>query len=120
MTSRFSLSARVAQTDANGSWKANVYIIHSELDLYNNFTWFLTDPVNGDQFHQHDDRIYGHALFDELEGRFGAFRGVSLGAAAQPRELAGGCSVKVRNRCGYGEGSLSPRLCLPRSLESEL
>ena len=26
---------------------------------YNNFTWFLTDPVNGDQFHQHDDRVYG-------------------------------------------------------------
>src|SRR6202035_2087412 len=25
----------------------------------NNCTWFLTDPTNGDQFHQHDDRTYG-------------------------------------------------------------
>jgi hypothetical protein len=55
-TSRFSLSARVAQTDTDGSWKANLYIIHSELDLYNNFTYFLTNPLQGDQFHQHDDR----------------------------------------------------------------
>ncbi len=56
IASRFSLSARVAQTDADGSWKANFYIIHSTLDLFNNFTYFLTNPINGDQFHQHDDR----------------------------------------------------------------
>ena len=36
-------------------------MVKYELDLYNNFTWFLTDPVNGDQFHQHDDRVYGGA-----------------------------------------------------------
>ena len=58
-TDRFSLSARLAQTDDGGQWKANGYVVKYGLDLYNNFTWFLTDPVNGDQFHQHDDRIYG-------------------------------------------------------------
>ena len=31
------------------------------MNLWNNFTWFTTDPMNGDQFHQHDDRIYGGA-----------------------------------------------------------
>jgi outer membrane receptor protein involved in Fe transport len=56
-TDRFSLSARMAGTDDAGSWKANVYLIKSELDLYNNFTYFLTNPTLGDQFHQHDDRI---------------------------------------------------------------
>ncbi|MBO0758651.1 MAG: TonB-dependent receptor, partial [Bradyrhizobiaceae bacterium] len=56
-TDRFSLSARLAQTDSAGSWKADVYAIKSELDLYNNFTYFLTNPTQGDQFHQHDDRI---------------------------------------------------------------
>ena len=56
-TSRFSLSARMAQSDADGSWKANLYVIHSNLDLYNNFTFFLTNPLQGDQFHQHDDRL---------------------------------------------------------------
>jgi hypothetical protein len=32
-----------------------------DLDLFNNYTWFLTNPVDGDQFHQHDNRIYGGA-----------------------------------------------------------
>ena len=48
---RFSLSARLAETDNGGIWLANAYAVKSKLDLYNNFTYFLTDPVNGDQFH---------------------------------------------------------------------
>jgi outer membrane receptor protein involved in Fe transport len=57
-TSRFSLSGRVAQTTDDGSWKANAYVVKYTMNLFNDFTWFLDDPVNGDQFHQHDDRIY--------------------------------------------------------------
>ena len=60
-TDRASLSARMAQTLDDGSWKANAYIVKYALDLFNNYTWNLTDPVNGDQFHQHDDRVYGGA-----------------------------------------------------------
>ncbi len=56
---RFSLSGRWAQTDEGGSSKASLYLIKSSLNLWNNFTYFLTDPINGDQFHQHDDRILG-------------------------------------------------------------
>ncbi len=56
-TNRFALSARIAQTDDAGSWKANAYVVKSELDLFNNFTYFLSNPTLGDQFHQHDDRI---------------------------------------------------------------
>ena len=58
-TSRFSLSGRVAQTTDDGSWKANAYLVKYTMDLWNNYTWDTTDPVNGDQFHQHDDRVYG-------------------------------------------------------------
>ncbi|MFZ8477834.1 TonB-dependent receptor, partial [Staphylococcus aureus] len=43
--------------DGDVLWKANAYAIKSELDLFNNFTYFLADPINGDQFHQHDDRV---------------------------------------------------------------
>jgi len=32
-------------------------VIQSSLDLFSNFTYFLTNPNLGDQFHQHDDRI---------------------------------------------------------------
>ncbi|MGO9357207.1 MAG: TonB-dependent receptor [Xanthobacteraceae bacterium] len=56
-TSRFGLSARAAGTDDAGSWKINTFVVKSELDLFNNFTYFLTDPTLGDQFHQHDDRV---------------------------------------------------------------
>ncbi len=58
-TSRFSLSGRIAQTTDDGSWKANAYIVKYTMDLWNNYTYDTVDPVNGDQFHQHDDRVYG-------------------------------------------------------------
>ena len=60
-TERFALSARVAGTDDAGSWKANAFAVKSGLDLFNNFTYFLGNPVLGDQFRQHDDRILSGA-----------------------------------------------------------
>ena len=56
---RFSISGRWRDTDRNGRSKIDFYAIKSSLDLYNNFTFFLSDAVNGDQFHQRDDRILG-------------------------------------------------------------
>ena len=56
-TDRFALSARIAGTDDSGSWKANAFAVKSELDLFNDFTYYLDNPAFGDQFHQHDDRI---------------------------------------------------------------
>ncbi|GLR83768.1 TonB-dependent receptor [Bradyrhizobium iriomotense] len=70
-TNRFALSARVAQSDDRGSWKANAYVVKSELDLFNNFTYFLSNPVLGDQFHQHDDRLMAGAnIARTLNGSF--------------------------------------------------
>jgi hypothetical protein len=82
-TSRLSLSARIAQSDEAGSWKANAYVIRYTLDLYNNFEWLTPNgenyvpqipcgnlipsniggqagcsPIFGDQFHQRDNRVY--------------------------------------------------------------
>ena len=57
--SRFSLSGKWAQSDDAGSSKANFYVIKSSLNLWNNFTYYLSNPVDGDQFHQHDDRVLG-------------------------------------------------------------
>lgn len=58
-SNRFSLSGHWARTEDSGASKANFYLIKSSLNLWNDFTYFLGDPVNGDQFHQHDDRILG-------------------------------------------------------------
>ena len=54
--SRYSISANY---DA-GNWQANAYAIRSTMDLFSNFTYFLNDPINGDEFEQVDERtIWG-------------------------------------------------------------
>jgi len=59
-SSRFSLSGNWAQSSEYGQSKINAYAINSSLRLYNNFTYFLDDPVNGDQFSQMDRRtVFG-------------------------------------------------------------
>ena len=70
-TNRFALSVRGAATDDAGSWKANAFVVRSQLDLFNNFTYFLRDPTLGDQFHQHDDRVMAGANASRtLDGSF--------------------------------------------------
>lgn len=55
-TSRYSLSAEWH----DNLWQASVYAIHYKLNLFSNFTYFLDDPVNGDQFEQADKRnVFG-------------------------------------------------------------
>jgi outer membrane receptor protein involved in Fe transport len=55
-SSRFSLSGNWAQTSDWGQTKITAYVIRSSLQLFNDFTYFLDDPVNGDQFSQTDRR----------------------------------------------------------------
>ena len=55
-SSRASLSGVWARSDTSGATRANAYVIRSTLSLYSNFTYFLNDPVNGDQFQQVDRR----------------------------------------------------------------
>ena len=53
---RYSLSARWSRKDEASADRIEGYFIYSTLNLYNNFTYFLNDPVNGDQFQQSDKR----------------------------------------------------------------
>ncbi|MBD0273422.1 MAG: TonB-dependent receptor, partial [Acetobacteraceae bacterium] len=53
---RYSLSALWARTGDYGTTRVSAYAVRSTLDLYNNFTYFLDDPENGDQFLQRDRR----------------------------------------------------------------
>ncbi len=54
---RFSLSGRWHETTATTATRINAYAIKSDLTLFHNFTYFLNDPINGDQFKQSDDRV---------------------------------------------------------------
>lgn len=55
-TTRFSLSGRWSAVDAQGASRIEAYAVHSTLELYNNHTYFLGQPVLGDQFRQFDRR----------------------------------------------------------------
>ncbi|WP_179333058.1 TonB-dependent receptor [Winogradskyella costae] len=46
--------------DDNTSLTANAFYSHYAFELYSNFTFFLEDPINGDQIYQKEDRnIFG-------------------------------------------------------------
>ncbi|BBP04482.1 TonB-dependent receptor [Sulfuriferula plumbiphila] len=53
---RYSLSSAWQNTNETSSTKINAYVIAWGLNLFSNFTYFLDDPVNGDQFNQPDRR----------------------------------------------------------------
>jgi hypothetical protein len=55
-----------------GGFDALAYVQRYRLDLWSNFTYFLDDPANGDQFQQHDDRwIYGGSVARAFMGPAG-------------------------------------------------
>ncbi len=60
ISSRESLSfSRVKRTDTDQA-QFSAYVMRYRLDLWSTFTYYLKDPVKGDQMLQHDDRVvYG-------------------------------------------------------------
>ncbi|MBR0776541.1 TonB-dependent receptor [Bradyrhizobium diazoefficiens] len=73
-SSRFSLSGNWAHSSDYGQSRVTAYVVRSDLQLFNNFTYVLDNPVNGDQFNQLDRRTLGG--FDArhaFDWRFGGF-----------------------------------------------
>jgi outer membrane receptor protein involved in Fe transport len=69
---RYSLSGRWTQSEGGESTKLSGYAVRSNLSLYNNFTYLLDDPVNGDQFKQKDQRtILGFNANHTIPGSLG-------------------------------------------------
>nr|WP_315217183.1 TonB-dependent receptor [uncultured Duganella sp.] len=54
---RYSLSGAWRRTTPDSSSKINAYVIANQLDLFSNFTYFMDDPIRGDQFAQPDKRV---------------------------------------------------------------
>ncbi len=45
----------------NITWQNEAYYLHTYFQLFTNFTFFYADPVNGDEFNQHEVRdMYGY------------------------------------------------------------
>ena len=67
-------SAAWRRTRESGITEANAYVVRSDLRLFSNFTYFMNDPVNGDQFEQNDKRTLSgvnakHTWFTKWAGR---------------------------------------------------
>jgi hypothetical protein len=53
---RANLSGEYFSTLGGGQLAASAYVFSNQLSLFNDFSHFLIDPVNGDQEDQHEDR----------------------------------------------------------------
>ncbi|MDB5970418.1 MAG: TonB-dependent receptor [Hydrocarboniphaga sp.] len=57
---RYSANLEFRGLADGGNWRAQAYALKYRMQLYSNFTYFLTDSEHGDQFNQFDDRkVYG-------------------------------------------------------------
>ncbi len=71
---RYSLQAEWHRQNENSETKITAYGFYYDLDLFSDFTYYLTDPARGDQFEQQDRRwVAGldahHTIFGEWFGR---------------------------------------------------
>ncbi|MBS0320292.1 MAG: TonB-dependent receptor [Proteobacteria bacterium] len=70
---RYSLSLDARGPLAGGTYQTTAYWFRYKLDLFSDFTYFLDDPVNGDQFEQYDHRnVYGWTGSWTRDERWGA------------------------------------------------
>ena len=72
-SSRYSVSGGWQGAAMGGDFNANAYVIDYDFNLWSNFTYFLDDPVRGDQFEQVDQRrIYGFDVSQQWGDRDGS------------------------------------------------
>ena len=69
---RYSLSGQWQRSSADQITQANAYVISSKLNLYSNFTYFLNNQTDGDQFEQSDRRtVTGANIAHTWLGKWG-------------------------------------------------
>jgi hypothetical protein len=85
-TYRYSGSFEWQRSGSSTSTKIAAYGIGSDLNLFSDFTYFLDDPVHGDQFHQADHRFVTGARVSHR--RIGHWLG---------REVQNSVGVQLRN-----------------------
>jgi hypothetical protein len=71
---RYSLQGEWHRSSANSETKVTAYGFYYDLNLFSDFTYYLDDPIKGDQFEQQDRRwVAGfhalHSIFSTWSGR---------------------------------------------------
>jgi hypothetical protein len=68
---RQSIAGELQRSEGPSALRATGFVLRSSLDLFSNFTYFLDDPVHGDQFEQTEQRLaIGGRLTYRRIGRF--------------------------------------------------
>lgn len=95
-SSRYSLSAGWFGDVLGGDAAINAYWIDYDMSLWSNFTYFLDDPTDGDQFRQFDERrVMGFNLADTWDR--GAWK-VSIGLEGRRDDIARVGLSRTRDR----------------------
>ncbi len=89
---RYSLSAGWNGEDGNAKSRLFLYGLYYDLDLKSDFTFFLDDPVHGDQFEQQDARwqFGGKARQDWTHQLFGAGSDTAIGLDLRNDDIRNG------------------------------
>ncbi len=82
---RHSLSAAWQRGSARALTRVEGFVSEYGMNLFSNFTYFLSDPENGDQFEQRDDRWLSGVKASRLW---------VLGGADRPTELTAGLQLR--------------------------
>jgi hypothetical protein len=82
---RYSLSAELRRGDERSLTRVMGYAVDYNLSLFSNFTYFLDDPINGDQFEQADDRFVAGFEVERQWALRWRERAVELAAGLQAR-----------------------------------
>ncbi len=124
-SSRYSLSFNRVQRSDTDQKQFSAYVIRYKLDLWSTFTYYLQDPVYGDQMLQHDDRVvYGFngsktwftqmggrptTILLGIQGRLDDIRDVAIDATVQRQYLSThqDAGVVESNAAAYLEASTS-------------
>ncbi|HET8716012.1 MAG TPA: TonB-dependent receptor, partial [Holophagaceae bacterium] len=108
---RQALLAAWRHAEAGGVTRVEAFLSTYALDLYSDFTYFLDDPVHGDQFHQHDRRtVSGLSASQRWSSAF-------LG---HPMDTEAGLQVRTDNISGLSLSHTEARQELGTTLKDQV
>ncbi|MFN8651479.1 MAG: TonB-dependent receptor [Gemmatimonadales bacterium] len=99
-TQRYSLSGSWRHLGGNSVQEAELFGIYSDLDLFSNFSFFLGDSINGDQFNQHEQRVVlgGNVRHTQPVSALGVAHVVKLGVQGRADFINGLGLFQTRRR----------------------
>ena len=117
---RYSLQAEWHHQGANSQTQIMAYGFYYDLDLFSDFTYFLTDTIHGDQFEQKDRRwVAGldasHAIFSQW---FGLKVENTFGVQVRNDWITNGL-YQTENRVGVDKTDSSTDTTLPATTQAD-